>query len=138
MPFFRVSVSRPLSAFSSWEIGITLKTPPIVTGWVIRIQSPIFSGEDTNPRYAKNKGLYHSKYNGDNIFQRDCRPVFHDQKPLRDRNVPHPAGDGDIRAASLPLVRDKVAVGSDSSRVRIIPCPLLQLVFFLQKYTIKE
>ena len=35
------------------KLQITLKTPPIVTGWVIRIQSSIFSGEDTNPRHAE-------------------------------------------------------------------------------------
>jgi hypothetical protein len=53
MPFFRVSLSHSQSAFSSWEIEITLKKTPIVTGWVIRIQSSIFSGEDTNPRHAE-------------------------------------------------------------------------------------
>jgi len=50
MPFSGVSLSHSQSAFSSWEIEINLKKPPIVTGWVIRIQSSIFSGEDTNPR----------------------------------------------------------------------------------------
>ena len=108
MPFSGVSLFHSQSAFSSWEIEITLKKPPIVTGWVIYITSSIFSGEDTNLRHAEKGRL---KYNGVNIFQRNLRPVFHDQKPLRDGNVPHHAGDGHIRAARLPLVRDKVFDG---------------------------
>ena len=108
MPFFRVSLSHSQSAFSSWEIEITLKKTPIVTGRVVHIPNSIFSCEDTNPRHVEECRL---KYNGVNIFQRNLRPVFHDQKPLRDGNVPHHAGDGHIRAARLPLVRDKVFDG---------------------------
>ena len=50
MPFFRVSLSHSQSAFSSWEIEITLKKPPIVTGWVIYIPNSILSCENANPR----------------------------------------------------------------------------------------
>ena len=51
MPFSGVSLFHSQSAFSSWEIEITLKKPPIVTGWVIYIPNSIFSGEDMNPNY---------------------------------------------------------------------------------------
>ena len=46
-----------------------------------------------------------------NGIQRDNRPVLHDQNFLRNGDVPHPACHGHIRAASLPLVRDKVFDG---------------------------
>ena len=52
-PFFGVSLSRLLSAFSSWEIEITLKTPPIVTWRVIHITSSVLACEDTNPRHVE-------------------------------------------------------------------------------------
>jgi len=55
MPFFVVSLSRSLSAFSSWEIEITLKKTPIVTDGVIHIPNSILSCENANPRYAKNR-----------------------------------------------------------------------------------
>ena len=50
MPFFRVSLFHSLSAFSSWEIGITLKKTPIVTGWVIHVPNSILSCENADPR----------------------------------------------------------------------------------------
>ena len=37
--------------------------------------------------------------------------ILHDQNPFSDGNVPHYAGHGHIRAARLPLVRDKVFDG---------------------------
>ena len=57
-----------------------------------------------------------STYDGCNIIEQDNRPVFHDQCLLRNGDVPHPAGDGHIRAAGLPLDRDEVAVGNDPGR----------------------
>ena len=48
MPFSGVSLSHSQSAFSSWEIEITLKKTPIVTGWVIYIPNSILSCEDVN------------------------------------------------------------------------------------------
>ena len=57
MPFSGVSLFHSLSAFSSWEIEITLKKTPIVTGWVIRIPNSIFSGEDMNPRYVEERKI---------------------------------------------------------------------------------
>ncbi len=58
----------------------------------------------------KIKGLCHSKYNGDNIFHRNLRPV-HDQCHFRNGNVPHPTGHGHIRPTGLPVIRDKVFDG---------------------------
>ena len=55
MPFFRVSLSHSLSAFPSWEIGITLKKPPIVTGWVIHVPNSILSCENANPRHVEDR-----------------------------------------------------------------------------------
>ena len=52
----------------------------------------------------------------DYSIYRHTRPVLHDQRLLRNGNVPHPARDGHIRTTGLPLVRDEVAVGSDSGR----------------------
>lgn len=58
----------------------------------------------------KTQGLCHSKYNGDNIFHRNLRPV-HDQCHFRNGNVPHPTGHGHIRPTGLPVIRDKVFDG---------------------------
>ena len=49
MPFSGVSLFHSQSAFSSWEIGITLKKPPIVTGRVIYIPNSILSCEIADP-----------------------------------------------------------------------------------------
>ena len=45
------------------------------------------------------------------IIQRDNRPVLHDQSLLRNGDVPHPARDSHIRAASLPVIGNEVFDG---------------------------
>ncbi len=86
----------------------------------------------------KPKGSCRSKYNGVNIFQRNCRPVFHDQKPLRDRNVPHHAGHGDIRPTGLPVIGNKVfdghfwafrQTGDERGKTAVQFCGLLRVQF---------
>ena len=57
MPFFRVSLFHSLSAFSSWEIGITLKKTPIVTGGVIHVPNSILSCENANPRHVEDRKI---------------------------------------------------------------------------------
>lgn len=46
-----------------------------------------------------------SANDGCNIIHRNLRPVFHDQSPLLNGDVPHSARDGHIRAASLLRVK---------------------------------
>ena len=108
MPFSGVSLFHSLSAFSSWEIGITLKKAPIVTGWVIYIPNSILSCENATPRHVEECRL---KYNGVNIFQRNLRPVLHDQGLLRNGDVPHPFGDGELSLMELV----PIAVGGHSN-----------------------
>ena len=60
--------------------------------------------------------------NRGNVLKGDVYPVLHDQNFLRNGDVPHPAGHGHIRASGLPLVRDKVTVGSDPGRRWRLKC----------------
>ena len=46
-----------------------------------------------------------------NIIHRNLRPVLHDQRLLRNGNVPHPARDSHIRAASLPVIGNELFDG---------------------------
>ena len=46
-----------------------------------------------------------------NIIHRNLRPVLHDQRLLRNGNVPHPARDGHIRTTGFPVIGDKVFDG---------------------------
>ena len=55
MPFSGVSLFHSQSAFSSWEIEITLQKTPIVTGWVIYIPNSILSCENANPRHVEDR-----------------------------------------------------------------------------------
>lgn len=48
---------------------------------------------------------------GENIIQRDDRPVLHDQSPLRNGDMPNPAGDGHIRATGFPVIGNEVFDG---------------------------
>ena len=57
MPFSGVSLFHSLSAFSSWEIGITLKKTPIVTGWVIHVPNSILSCENANPLHVEDRKI---------------------------------------------------------------------------------
>jgi len=45
-----------------------------------------------------------------NIIERDLRPVFHDQRFLRNGNVPHPARDGHIRTTGFLVSRGGVFI----------------------------
>ena len=53
---------------------------------------------------------YISVYRND-IIQWDDRSILHDQSPLRNGDVPHPASDGHVRATGLPVVRDEIFDG---------------------------
>ena len=55
MPFSGVSLFHSQSAFSSLEIGITLKKTPIVTGWVIHVPNSFLSCENAAPRHVEDR-----------------------------------------------------------------------------------
>lgn len=49
--------------------------------------------------------------NRGNILKTDDRPVLHDQRLLRNGNMPHPPRDGNIRTARFPVIGNEIFDG---------------------------
>ena len=60
-------------------------------------------GEIRPPLAFTGESEYFARYRN-NIIQRDDISILHDQSPLQNGDVPHPARDGYIRAARLPVI----------------------------------